>query len=66
MFEFAFIYFFFVETKNRTLEELSEIFAAKNPVKFSLRKTEVKVVSTKDGEVKGLVDEAEEVKEGSV
>jgi hypothetical protein len=59
MFEFGFIYFFFVETKNRTLEELTEIFAAKNPVKFSLKKTEVKVVSTKDGKVTGLVDDAE-------
>jgi MFS family permease len=40
-FEFAFIYFFFVETKNRTLEELSTIFTAKRPVKKSLEKTQV-------------------------
>ena len=45
----AFIYFLFVETKNRTLEELTEIFKAKNPVKFSLRRTEVKVVVDKEG-----------------
>ena len=35
LFEFAFIYVFFVETKGRTLEELDEIFAAKNPRKAS-------------------------------
>ena len=39
--EFAVIYFFFVETKNRTLEELAEIFQGKNRVKRSLMKTEV-------------------------
>lgn len=36
-FEFAFIYFFFVETKDRTLEELEEVFQAKNPRKASLK-----------------------------
>ncbi|MCJ1314420.1 hypothetical protein MMC25_008102 [Agyrium rufum] len=41
MFEFVFIYFFFVETKQRTLEELVEIFSGKNRVKRSLQKTEV-------------------------
>jgi len=40
-FEFAFIYFFFVETKNRTLEELTAIFTAKGPVKRSLERTAV-------------------------
>jgi hypothetical protein len=40
-FEFIFIYFFFVETKKRTLEELTEIFRSKHPVKESLRKHEV-------------------------
>jgi len=30
-----FIYFFFVETKGRTLEELDEVFNAKNPAKYS-------------------------------
>lgn len=39
LFEFAFIYLFFVETKGRTLEELDEIFEAKNPAKASVRKT---------------------------
>lgn len=37
-FEFAFIYFFFVETKGRTLEELDEVFEAKNPRKASTTK----------------------------
>lgn len=39
--EVAFIYFFFVETKGRTLEELTEIFNAAKPVKYSLGKSEV-------------------------
>ncbi|RGP78341.1 lactose permease [Fusarium longipes] len=34
--EFVFIYFFFPETKGRTLEELNEVFDAPNPVKKSL------------------------------
>ena len=34
----AWIYFFFVETRGRTLEEIDAIFEAKNPVKESLRK----------------------------
>ncbi|KAH7489688.1 Lactose permease [Fusarium oxysporum f. sp. matthiolae] len=38
LFEFAFIYFFFVETKGRTLEELGAVFAAKNPRKASTRR----------------------------
>lgn len=37
--EFLIIYFFFVETKNRTLEELNAIFEAPDPVKKSLEKT---------------------------
>ena len=37
------IYYFFVETAGKTLEELSEIFQAKNPVKKSLEKTHVEV-----------------------
>lgn len=37
--EFIIIYFFFVETKNRTLEEINEIFEARDPVKKSLEKT---------------------------
>ncbi|EMT72849.1 hypothetical protein ACKRZS_012957 [Fusarium odoratissimum] len=38
LFEFAFIYFFFVETKGRSLEELGAVFAAKNPRKASTRR----------------------------
>ncbi|KAH7133776.1 hypothetical protein EDB81DRAFT_845236 [Dactylonectria macrodidyma] len=34
--EWVFMYFFFPETKDRTLEELSEVFEARNPVKKSL------------------------------
>jgi hypothetical protein len=36
--EFAIIYFLFVETKGRTLEELDAVFEAKNPRKASLLK----------------------------
>ncbi|KAA8573440.1 hypothetical protein MFRU_038g00300 [Monilinia fructicola] len=39
--EAAFIYFFFVETKGRTLEELTEIFNSAKPVQYSLQKSEV-------------------------
>lgn len=38
LFEFVVIYFFFVETRGRTLEELEEIFMHKNPKKESLKK----------------------------
>ncbi|PCD28433.1 hypothetical protein FGRA07_03572 [Fusarium graminearum] len=37
LFEFTFIYLFFVETKGRTLEELTVVFEAKNPRKASTR-----------------------------
>jgi hypothetical protein len=47
--EFSIIYFFFVETKDRTLEELDEVFHAKNPAKAS--KTIVRLRTTR------LVDE---------
>ncbi|PGH17880.1 hypothetical protein AJ79_00779 [Helicocarpus griseus UAMH5409] len=40
-FEVAMMYFFFVETKKRTLEELTEIFRARRPVKTSLKQIEV-------------------------
>ncbi|KAL2430675.1 Lactose permease [Exophiala dermatitidis] len=36
-------YFFFPETRKRTLEELDQIFEAKNPVKYSIRKKTVAV-----------------------
>jgi Na+/melibiose symporter-like transporter len=38
---FVFIYFFFVETSNRTIEELTEIFRSQYPVKTSLTKSEI-------------------------
>lgn len=53
-FEVAFIYFLFVETKGKTLEELTEIFRAKKPVVTSLRKTAV-VMRTGEG-VKAVED----------
>ncbi|KAF5027028.1 hypothetical protein F66182_904 [Fusarium sp. NRRL 66182] len=37
------IYFFLPETKGRTLEQLDEIFAAKNPVKMSIQKKKIAV-----------------------
>ncbi|KAF5123932.1 Lactose permease [Metarhizium anisopliae] len=43
------IYFTLPETKGRTLEELDQIFAAKNPVKASLSKKEILV--SRDGDV---------------
>ncbi|KAB8260936.1 general substrate transporter [Aspergillus pseudonomiae] len=44
-FEFIIIWFLFVETSKRTLEELTAIFQAKSPVKASLKKDEVFVAS---------------------
>lgn len=41
--EFIVIYFLFVETSKRTLEELTAIFQARNPVKASKRKAGVVV-----------------------
>ncbi|KAF2877000.1 general substrate transporter [Massariosphaeria phaeospora] len=41
IFEFGFIYFFYVETRRRTLEELTEIFSAPKPVKTSLSRTQI-------------------------
>lgn len=38
LFEVVFMYFFFPETKERTLEELDEVFEAPNPVTKSLEK----------------------------
>ncbi len=40
------IYFFFVETAGKTLEEMSEIFNAKNPRKESTKKTKVDIDET--------------------
>jgi MFS family permease len=42
--EAVFIYFFFPETKDRTLEELAEVFEAPNPVKKSLEKRNAQTV----------------------
>lgn len=42
--EFGVIYFYWPETKDRTLEELSEVFEAKNPVKKSLEKRDAATV----------------------
>ncbi|GME43543.1 a878ca54-be0e-416f-9bb2-f2136a80836f [Neofusicoccum parvum] len=57
IFEVAFIYLFFVETKNRTLEELDVIFKADKPVKESLKKAEVLVDETSG--VVEVLDKAE-------
>lgn len=46
---FVVIYFFFVETKGRTLEELTEVFRGRGRVERSLRRVEVRVRG--DGEV---------------
>lgn len=54
IFEFAFIYFIFVETKNRTLEESMEFFNAEKPVAFLLQKKKVIVKHT--GEVKEVLE----------
>ncbi|RJE21562.1 MFS monosaccharide transporter [Aspergillus sclerotialis] len=51
--EFAIIYFLFVETSKRTLEELTAIFQAKNPVKASKQKAEVVVF---DGDVTEVLE----------
>lgn len=56
IFECLIIYFLFVETRNRTLEELAEIFRAPNPVKYSLKKTEIIV---HDGQVTEVLDKSE-------
>ena len=37
----AFIYFFYVETKKRTVEELTEIFRSQYPVKTSRAKSSI-------------------------
>ena len=50
LFEFAIIYFFFVETKGRTLEELQEVFEAKNPRKASTATTRIRRARVQDEE----------------
>jgi MFS family permease len=49
-FEVLFIYLLFVETKNRTLEELTAIFYSKSPVKKSLETSDT-VANTGDATV---------------
>lgn len=43
--QFAVFYFFLPETKGRTLEELDTIFAARNPVKASIKAKKITVTS---------------------
>jgi len=50
LFECAIIYFFFVETKGRTLEELDEVFEAPNPRKASTAKTRIRRARIHDEE----------------
>jgi MFS family permease len=50
--EMVIIYFFFVETAGRTLEELTDIFEAQNPKQASLKKTRINLAS--DGQVVGI------------
>jgi len=42
------VYFFFIETHGRSLEELEAIFEAKDPVKESLKKERVLIVGAGD------------------
>jgi hypothetical protein len=44
--ELVIIYFFFVETAGKTLEEMSDIFNADNPRKESTKKTKVDIDET--------------------
>ena len=53
--ELVVIYFFFVETAGKTLEELSAIFEAPNPRKESLKKVKV-ALNTNDGTVLHVED----------
>jgi sugar porter (SP) family MFS transporter len=54
--ELACIYFFFVETAGKTLEEMNEIFEAPNPRKESTKKTKVQLDSA--GNVLNIGDHA--------
>ncbi|KAK4193171.1 putative transporter [Podospora australis] len=56
LFEGVFMYFLFPETKDRTLEELEEVFAARNPVKKSLEKRSAQTVLNTVGETKEEVE----------
>lgn len=55
LFELAFIYLFWPETKDRTLEELEEVFQAGNPVKQSLQSRSAQtVMNTVHAEIKAM------------
>jgi hypothetical protein len=56
-FQALFIYFFYVETKDRTLEELNEIFNAPFPKAASLKKTVVAVEGTQG--ITNIIEEIE-------
>lgn len=62
VFELACIYFFFVETSNRTLEQLTWIFRQKNPVKASLAKDRITYAQTAGGETV-VLEKEEQVRE---
>jgi MFS family permease len=59
IFEFVVIYFFFVETRRRTLEEISDIFKAKKPVQMSLGKK--RIVMHGNRGVTEMLDKEEEM-----
>ncbi|EJT98561.1 sugar transporter [Dacryopinax primogenitus] len=50
-FEWIIVYFFFVETKGRTLEELDEIFESDNPCKASLKPIDIPISDEKANRV---------------
>ena len=54
------MYFFFVETKDLTLEEMDEIFEAKNPRKKSteVKRVKVRTVLKEDGKVESEIQGA--------
>jgi hypothetical protein len=64
IFEFIFIYFFFIETRRRTLEEIGEIFKSRKPVKTSLSKTRIIMHGGNRG-VTEMLDKEEEPGMGS-
>ena len=59
LFELVVIYFFFVETKGISIEELDAIFEAKNPRKAStaVKKFEQSTIVRADGEIEKEIRE---------
>lgn len=53
------IYFFFVETRDWSLEEIEDLFQAKNPVKASLEKKRISVAY--DGTIAHVPDGRDDV-----